>query len=360
MGIGGFLPLDPGPPLGEGGAESVAQRWFGGGVRPHAFRNGRSALALGACAAFAPIGTLWLPGFACHALLDAALAARDRGYLAGVATYPLNEEQAPGPDTGFLAHHLAPGDAVLVIAYFGQPASAALYRLAEARRDVVWIEDRAQALWPGPPLGDAILYSPRKLLGVPDGGYCVVTPNGADRAQSLPPQPPSAIPARPWPALQRFEEEEANERWFPDYRRAEAGMRVEPGLPSRITGALLARQDIGAIAAARRANHAVLSALIPDGFHLLPASAPAWVPYGFPVLVPDAAATSARMAEAGIFCPVIWPDPVEPAGCERTRSLVGRVLLLPLDQRYGPGEMRLVASAFRSASGSGSAAPRAA
>ena len=361
MAIGGFLPLDPGPPLGTGGRESVARRWFGTGARHHGFRNGRSALALGALAAFGPIGTLWMPAYACRALMEGAEAAMRDGILARVATCPLATRGPLMPDPGFLAAHLAPGDAVLVIAYFGRPPGPALRRLAAARPDVTWIEDRAQALWPGPPWGNAVLYSPRKLLGVADGGYLVIPPQGAARARPLPAQPDSPPEAESPPALRRYEHETENAAWFPAYRAAESRIAVGPGAPARLTGALLARQDIRAIAAARRANHAALHALVPASAHLVPSPArPGWVPHGLPVLVRDAAALSARMAAEGVFCPVMWPDAVDPGPCPRARALAGRVLLLPLDQRYGPGEMARVASVFRSASGAGSAAPLAA
>lgn len=360
-GIGGFLPLDPGPPLGTGGRESVARRWFGTAARHHGFRNGRTALALGALAAFGPTGTLWLPAYACRAVAEGAEAAMRNGSLARVATYPLAPRGPLMPDAGFLAARLAPGDAVIVIAYFGRPPGPPLRQLAAARPDVTWIEDRAQALWPGPAWGDAVLYSPRKLLGVADGGFLILTPRGAARAGPLPEQPGPPPEAAAPPALRRYEDEAGNAAWFPAYRAAERRMTVEPGAPTRLTAALLARQDIRAIATARRANHAALHPLIPRSAHLAPSPAhPAWVPHGLPVLVRDAAELSARMAGEGVFCPVMWPDAVDPGPCARARALAGRVLLLPLDQRYGPGEMARVASAFRSASGAGSAAPLAA
>ena len=357
--IGGFLPLDPGPPLGCGGTESVAERWRAGAAAWHGFRNGRSALALGACAAFAPIRRLWMPAFACRALEEGAQAALQAGLAGECAVYPLRPDGPLEADPAFLARHVAPGDAVLVIAYFGAPPGPALRDLAARRPDVIWIEDRAQALWPGPAWGDALLYSPRKLLGVPDGGYLHLSPQGAARARTLQAEPPSPIPPSPWPALRRFEDESARAEWFPPYRAAEARARVGPGAPSRMTGALLARQDFGAIAACRRANHALLASLVPAHFQLLLAL-DGGVPLGLPLLLPDAAATAARMAEAAIFCPVLWPEPSDPGPCARARALAGRVLLLPVDQRYGPEEMERVASVFRSAAGSGSAAPRAA
>ena len=356
--IGGFLPLDPGPPLGTGGRESVARRWFGA-HRRHAFRNARSALALGACAAFAPLGTLWLPAYACAALAEAAAAARRLGHVARVAAYALAPEGPLSPDHGFLAARLAPGDAVLVIAHFGRPPAPALRRLAASRPDVTWIEDRAQALWPGPAWGDAVLYSPRKLLGVPDGGYLVLPPRGAARARPLPEQAAAPGPALP-AALIRFEDAA---RGFAAYRAAERAMTVAPGAPGRLGEALLHRQDLRAIAARRRANHAALLPLIPPAFRpgLGPTpAAPAWVPQGLPVLVPDAAALSARMAERGVFCPVMWPDAVDPGPCPRARAMAGRVLLLPLDQRHGPEAMARVAAVFRAAAGSGPAVPPAA
>ena len=66
------------------------------------------------------------------------------------------------------------GDAVLVVSYFGNPIAPSWCTLSRQRPEIVWIEDRAQALWPNSnPMGSWVVYSPRKLIGVPDGGVLV-------------------------------------------------------------------------------------------------------------------------------------------------------------------------------------------
>ena len=70
-----------------------------------------------------------------------------------------------------LAEEIERGDLILTIAYFGFRTAQALHR--EARRKGVWIlEDACQAFLlkgEGPDI-DYSLYSPRKIMGAPDGG----------------------------------------------------------------------------------------------------------------------------------------------------------------------------------------------
>ncbi len=343
--IGGFFPLEFGPDLAaqRRGRVSVAVRWFGAGPVPQGYRNARSALAYGICAAAAPIRTIWLPSFLCPTMGEAADRAVTEGYAAEVRRYTLNRAGPPSPDLAVLAPQLRPGDAVLAVDYFGRPPAAPFTRYAAARADITWIEDRAQALWPGPAWGNAVLYSARKLLGVPDGGYALMAPGGCVPAPSRQREP------GPMPALARFEDvAETRTDWFTSYRAVETAMTVGREPASRLTAALLARIDIAETAAQRRRNHAALVAELPRAALLDPAlpASPRWVPQGVPVLVDDAAAAVQAMAAAGVFCPHYWPG-LQPGDCGRTNRLIGRVIMLPCDHRYQPGDMARVAAAFR-------------
>ena len=105
---------------------------------------------------------VWMPAFVCRELASAAGNTN-------LQFYPLDDELSP--DTNFLKAKLTAGDLAVVIDYFGWPPSRALIELAADMHDVTWVEDRAQCLWTqDPPWAPWILYSPRKLVGVSDGG----------------------------------------------------------------------------------------------------------------------------------------------------------------------------------------------
>src|SRR5207302_4980229 len=77
-------------------------------------------------------------------------------------------------DVSKLNREAVPGDLVVGVDYFGYPVGSALRGLSTTRGDLFFVEDRAQALAPsGDFWGDWCLYSPRKLLGVADGGILV-------------------------------------------------------------------------------------------------------------------------------------------------------------------------------------------
>lgn len=327
--IGGFFGLEP----ADAAAASPAGFEF-----PHRllFWNARAALAhlLSALS----IRRVWLPAYVCAE--PAQAAARDGRE---VRFYPVGGGLSPDPDV--LAKLLRPGDAVLGVDYFGARVPG-LPELAPRFPDVVWIQDRAQALWPdAQPWGDHLLYSPRKVLGAPDGGVLVSrTPLPApDWAE--PPDPRLAEPAR-----MRAEDPQGvdNDAWFPLYRAAEAAMSCELRPMSAAARAVVEAADTAALAGRRRRNAELLyaqvgeAALLPAG-RLLPAA-----PLGVPVLTEDAGVTSARMAAARIFCARHWAElPSPPDQFPAEHALSRRLLTLPCDHRYGDEDMARVAAAFR-------------
>ncbi len=343
--IGGFFPLDLGhadrPTL------SVAARWFGG-TRHRGYRNARSALVRGLLPIAAGLGTLWTPAFLCPAVTAALGEAGVR-----VATYPLAPAGPVSPDLAFLRARAVPGDAILVVCAFGHPPAGDLIRFAATRRDLLWIEDRAAAAWPGAPWGDALLYSPRKILGVPDGGFLVLPDDRLPLPEEEPPAP--ATPARFLPSLLRHEDpaETDNATWFAAHRAREAAERVRSGPASRLTATLLSRLDLPTIAARRAGNRAALLYALPPALRTFAAEtgdhAPGAIPHAVPVLLDDAPAVARRLAEARIFCPTPWTATVGTPDCPRARALAPRLLLLPCDHRYGPADMARVADALRAA-----------
>lgn len=331
--IGGFFGLETGAP-----ARRPAD--FGAGSRLD-FWNARAALAH----LFAAEGVkrVWLPAYICRAAAEAA--ARDgrdvRFYATGDHLEPEGVDLAP---------QLRSGDAVLGVDYFGAPRGP-LPELAARFPDVVWVQDRAQALWPdAEPWGDHLLYSPRKVAGVADGGVLV------SRRKSIAPPRWAADEdlSRVMPARLRAADPEGrrNDAWFPAYRAAEAAMTCEPRPISEDSRRGLETLDLPAIAMRRRRNAERLLDLVGDRAFLdkprLLAGAPPSAPLGVPVLTDDAGAVAARMAERRVFCARHWADLPSPAAdFPGEHALSRRLLTLPCDQRYDGADMVRVAETFR-------------
>jgi dTDP-4-amino-4,6-dideoxygalactose transaminase len=336
--IGGFLPL--GIADLPAAAATPWQRWTDGARSALGFRNARSALAW--LLREKSIRRVWLPAYICPEL---AVAARGAG--ADPAFYSVGETLAP--DVAGLDAAMRRGDAAIGVDYFGFSPPAEFTALVEARDDVLWIEDRAQALDPGAtPWGDWLLYSPRKLVGVPDGGILV------SRHETL------ADPLRPRatdfdflsPALMRLEDtEEADHcRWYAQYRAVEQANAVSLQPMSRLSFGLLCRMDAAAISAARRRNFACLSHAFSDlALPSLGAGTSA-VPFGLAIRVGDAAALAGRLAEAGMFCARHWAAlPCAPEAFAAEHGLARSLLTLPCDQRYGEAEMKRLIDAVAAA-----------
>jgi hypothetical protein len=328
--IGGFIGLE------EPACGTAAQPRFGDGAALF-FWNARSALAHLLATLGAP--RIWLPAYICGAAADGAAAdGREVRFYAVGATL--------APDVEALAKALRPGDAVLGVDYFGATASG-LPELAAVRPDVAWIQDRAQGLWPDPaPWGTHVLYSPRKVIGAPDGGVLL------SRVGAIDPPAWAADPdaARRIEPLRRRAADPLgleNDVWFPAYQAAEAAMTGSPRPMSEAARRGAAAADTAEFARRRRRNAEVLLARV-GGAALLPVERLlAAAPLGVPVVTPDAAEAVRAMARQRIFCARHWAELPSPAAeFLAEHALSARLITLPCDHRYDEADMARVADAF--------------
>lgn len=335
--IGGFFGLSESPAAAPSGGGVLAawtgdDGWIG-------FHNARSAFAWLVRSLGPPV--VWLPRYLCA---DMRAAAGPR-----VRVYDVDDRlQLADPA---LAADLGPRDLVVAVAYFGAPVCDDMRALAFRRPDVTWIEDRAQALQIDP--GDGMpgswrLYSPRKLLGVADGGILAGT-----RIGDLPPPVLAAAPAGHAEAARmraaaagRAAVETAYRRYVEierEHRVGEVGM-------SEATGAALSRIDPAPAAARRRANFAVLDSALGDlAAPFVARLRSSAAPFGYPIAVPSGRdALVARLAAEGLFCAVHWRALVEEVPPPSpARRLSETLVTLPLDQRYGVPEMARLAEGVR-------------
>lgn len=322
-GIGSVLPAPaPGAPVNSVFSEIVAgQDW-------RCFRTARGALA--ALLRHRGIKRLWLPAYVCTTLANGAGDSEILWYATG--------NQLDVPAEAFA--EVRPGDAVVVINYFGRSPSEAVRRAAR-NREALWIEDRAQAMAPDAEgFGEVVLHSPRKLWGVGDGGILMgpdlPEPAGAEDSSVFLPNDlragdPDGRDPKPW---------------FEAFRAREAGFDASPRPMSQRTIEALKSIDPSPEIAARKANWRVLAEALPD-LALWPIQAPAFAPLAFPIVVKDAAACAAHMAAHRIWCARHWAELPSPQAFAAEHDLSRQCLSLPLDGRYDSGGMERIVATIR-------------
>lgn len=282
---------------------------------------------------------VWLPPYMCRETFT--VAPRDTLRL-----YRLDDDLSP--DVLFLGKHLQTGDLVLGVDYFGWPPAQEFLEFVADRPDVIWVEDRTQCLWmEGQPWASWILYSPRKLVGVADGGILI----GRADLQLAGTIGERADATLVLPELMRFEDagETDNSNWHAAFKAREARFSAEPLPMSRMTDALLRRIPMGPLVEARQSNFEYLREQL-GGYQAWPKSASGFAPFGFPIAVDDAAALGAALAHERLFCSRHWPPTslaVDPADFPREHMLAQRLLTLPCDHRYDQTTLARLVEAVR-------------
>ncbi|MEP2151692.1 MAG: hypothetical protein ABJI43_15415 [Roseobacter sp.] len=314
---------------------SLWEKWCAGADGVLTFQNARSAFAH-ILRHVAP-RRVWLPAYCCSDLTEAA----------NFSAAPLqfyHSDAGLMPDTAALSEVLCPGDLVLGINHFGRPAEA-LRPLAAHRKDVTWVEDCAQSVsTAAAPWAPFRIYSPRKLLGVPDGGLLI----DSGGRLPFPVQRPASSATLRHAGLMRQRDygDLENARWYAAFQRAEAQMGVSDLAMSTQTARILRTTSIATLAAVRRQNYAHLHAALAP-WALWPDPAPTWVPLGFPLRVQDAGAICAALAEHRIFAPRHWRDLGSDEPCIAEMALMRELVTLPCDQRYDLADMDRIIDVLR-------------
>lgn len=329
--VGGFFELELPPASGPG----LAADWNMPADPAASYANARSALAA-LIVALRP-AKIWLPAFVCRAVAEAAAAAR-----VAVDYFPVGSQLTP--DIGFLDAMARSGEMVLAVDYFGAAPTDRFIDFAQRRTDLLFVEDAAQALDTGrPQWAGWRLHSPRKLVGVADGGF--VTPAAALARQ--PAARPQSDRRHYDAACLRFEDTdgEANALWHGVNQAREAAETVDTRRMSRLSRDLLERLPTAPIAAQRRENFRVLADAL-QAVAFLPVGDPRFVPFGFPIRLAAGrrAALRQRLIEQGIFPAIHWQDLPSPASFADEHALADQLLTLPCDHRYRPADMERVAA----------------
>ena len=229
--------------------------------------------------------------------------------------------------------------------HFGLPVSAGARQALAQRPDLQVVDDRAQALAAGPSLEGAWrLYSPRKLLGVADGGLLVAP----DAATALPQPTGRDGDATLWTAPDLRARDPLgrdNARWHAANQTKEAAMAVTADAISARSLAILAETSAASLIEPRLANWRILDASL-NAWSALPTE-PGAPPLGY-VLRLDAIRRDRLLAALHaerIFAAVHWPTIAAPAeDFPREARWTRELLTLPCDHRYGVAEMARIAA----------------
>lgn len=239
------------------------------------------------------------------------------------------------------------GDIVVLIDYFGFPLDANVANLAGKKGG--WIlEDSCQALLSEHvgQYSDFVLFSPRKFIGVPDGGIVVSRCDTQFDDIELKPPPESWWLKMLEASINRreFDQYGGERRWYQLFQATKVNMPCGYYAMSDLSHQLLrTRFDYLDIAKVRIENYSVLVSKLKD-IALFPTLPKGTIPMGFPVRYCRRDLIRKKLFQEQIYPPVHWPlGQVLPEEFCGSRRLVNHIMMLPCDQRYDKVDMGRIA-----------------
>lgn len=303
------------------------------------FVNARSAIRFLVERLCPPI--VWLPSYLCPAILDATEPTRTK-----ISFYAIGADLAQQSD-GWL-DRLGKGDLVVVIDFFGFPHDEASTRRAQERG--AWVlEDACQALLSERvgAAADFVVFSPRKFVGVPDGGILNFRRDHDLKSINLEEPPPEWWLKAWWATILRreFDLHGGSRDWFRLFQQVEADPPIGMYAMSELSRLLVTTGICYADVAQRRIkNYNLLLNTIGD-LALFPSLPADVVPLGFPIRARNRDSLQEKLFAGQIYPPVHWPIAgVVPPEFEQSHQLSSEILTLPCDQRYGEADMERMAS----------------
>ena len=222
-----------------------------------------------------------------------------------------------------------------LVNFYGQLSADELQRIAACVPRL--IVDNAQAYFDLPLKGVDTLYTCRKFLGVPDGGFLYTE------------APEKTLPAdesreRMGFVLGRFERPAGE--YFAAAAQNNDDLSMEPKSMSELTKNLLHAVDYDRVKTKRTENFRLLHEGL-GSVNCLNLRETEGA-YAYPLMLPEGQKIRKKLIERKIFVPMLWPNVPEqqPADSEACK-LAEQVLPLPCDQRYGAEEMTFIIKAVR-------------
>lgn len=200
------------------------------------------------------------------------------------------------------------------------------------------ILDNAQALYCRPVSGTHQFYSPRKFMGMPDGGLAVTTiPNTAselpvdksfDRCKHL---------------LKRIELSPSE--GYNDFKDVSKAIAEAPlSQMSNLSKSIFASADLDDIKHKRRENfECIHKALKATNRLQIPSMDSFECPLVYPYWADNGSALKKQLIEQQVFVATYWPNVFEWCkSADLEHELANHVVCIPIDQRYCKDEMELI------------------
>lgn len=285
------------------------------------FQSARSAMA--AFISKREPDAIWAPFYICGVVNDLLQASG-----IPIHRYHLTEGRGVPRDVD-----LGPADLLICVEYFGLSATAVNDAIGRFGVDRVLV-DASQSFYYRPPAGCTAVYSPRKFVGVPDGGL-VVTP-GCLSVEEPADETASAFRYRHLLTRSSGQVEEG----YGQFQESEASLKgCPPRRMSNLTQEMLNSIDFDSVASRRITNYDILiHAFLGFALQTIPRQENV-VPLCFPLMGVHADHLRPKLAEHRIFAPAYWPDAGIPKSDRVANRLHRDTLYLPCDQRYGEIEM---------------------
>lgn len=286
--------------------------------------SGRNALEY-LLSSLSNINKLWIPYFTCDVVLE---PIKKLGIP--YAFYHISEKLELCEDI-----QLASNEYLLVTNYYGIK-DAYIKNLSEIYGSQL-IVDNAQALYAQPIERIKTFYSPRKFVGIPDGGI-VYMEDGRD--------------------IHSFDKDVSYDRLshllkridlgagagYSDFKENSHKLADQPiRQMSKLTKALIDSIDFEAVKEKRRKNFQILHEVLGKSNGLpIPDIDSFACPLVYPYLTDDRTLKK-KLIENKIFVATYWPNVLE--WCKEDTleyQLADRIIAIPIDQRYGEEEMKYI------------------
>lgn len=313
---GGYLPLE----LPEG------EDWFSGYGENNILRTNSAKAALYFAVRSSHISKLYLPHYLCRSVKEMLKSTGIR-----MESYYLNSGLLPKlPD-------VEPDAGVLLVNYFGIMEEQ-VKKEGEKYRTVFL--DHSHGFFAEPVLRDGVfnIYSCRKFVGVPDGGY-LVSRNcaGELEADEVSGHFSYLVTSLEQGCNAAYQEKMECDRYFlGNYK----GM-------SKITRGILSSVDYEKMRKQREENFQRIHKRLKE-YNELDIEDKAFPAYLYPFLPKDAVKNGKRLKAAlvaeKIYVPTLWRELISPAYAGRREyHLSENTVFLPVDQRYGEEDMDYLA-----------------
>lgn len=224
-------------------------------------------------------------------------------------------------------------DCVILVDYFGLNSSMVQRNYSGFKNVII---DNTQAFFSAPVFRTGVfnIYSCRKFIGTPDGGYLIGT-----EISDIPLEQDHSSPRSSF-LLKQYEYgiNGAYRESLENYEQ----IKDERKKMSVLTDKILEAADYSFIKYKRQQNFEILHRYLKDRNILELNYSPVDVPYHYPFMVKKD--IRAKLVERKIYIPWIWKEKgLDGSNSQIEKDFTNFIYHLPIDQRYGEKEMRDIA-----------------